>query len=263
LGAEDTAAQAFIRQLAMLVDVVGSPSLKRLEAVSKKRARDRGHQAIWIKRTTLDDYLRGKRRKIPGWPLVREVLIACKKVAEEDGFVWSPDALGSDAEWQALWDGARHGIVLTESPIKMAEIGRSPISHSEAVPDPPGDASVDHLSADFSPEVETEIENGGPAVTSGSHRRTGHAPIVTRATHTVCVPELSEGGGWVTVVKWHRWLGDHVRAGEPLVELETEMVVTLELPSPVAGVVEDVLAAQGETIPAGQALCILHIERPS
>jgi biotin carboxyl carrier protein len=192
---------------------------------------------------------------------VREVLIACKKVAEEDGFVWSPDALGTDAEWQALWDRARHGIVLMESPIRLAEIGSSPIPHSEAIPDPPGDASVDHRSSDLSTEVDTEIENGGPAVASGSHRRTDQAPIVTRATHTVCVPELSEGGGWVTIVEWHRGPGDHVQAGEPLVELETEMVVTLELPSPVAGVVEDVLAAQGDTIPAGQALCILHIER--
>lgn len=82
-----SAARAFVQELLHLLDVVGKPSLNRLEGLSRKlHPTDPGHKVLEIKRSTLDDYLRGKRRKVPDWPLVRELLMVCRRIAEEDGF---------------------------------------------------------------------------------------------------------------------------------------------------------------------------------
>ncbi len=53
-----------------------------------------------------------------------------------------------------------------------------------------------------------------------------------------------------TIGKWLKQPGDSVRRYEPLVEVVTDKV-TMEVPSPVAGELLRVLAAEGETLPMG------------
>jgi 2-oxoglutarate dehydrogenase complex dihydrolipoamide succinyltransferase (E2 component) len=61
------------------------------------------------------------------------------------------------------------------------------------------------------------------------------------------VPTLGESVSEATVGTWYKKVGDTVAVDEPLVELETDKV-SIEVPSPVAGVVSEILAKAGETV---------------
>ena len=64
------------------------------------------------------------------------------------------------------------------------------------------------------------------------------------------LPQVGESVVEGTIGKWLKQPGDSVRRYEPLVEVVTDKV-TMEVPSPVAGELLRVLAAEGETIPMG------------
>ncbi|MBT9292712.1 2-oxoglutarate dehydrogenase complex dihydrolipoyllysine-residue succinyltransferase [Prosthecodimorpha staleyi] len=61
------------------------------------------------------------------------------------------------------------------------------------------------------------------------------------------VPTLGESVTEATVAKWFKKPGEAVKADEPLVELETDKV-TVEVPAPAAGVLESIVAKEGETV---------------
>jgi 2-oxoglutarate dehydrogenase E2 component (dihydrolipoamide succinyltransferase) len=67
------------------------------------------------------------------------------------------------------------------------------------------------------------------------------------------VPTLGESVTEATVARWLKKPGDAVKADEPLVELETDKV-TLEAPSPVAGVLSEIFVNDGDTVAAGGVL---------
>jgi len=72
---------------------------------------------------------------------------------------------------------------------------------------------------------------------------------------TVVVPK--SGGVTSTkavVVRWLKHEGDRVKAGEPLVELETEKV-SYELESPFSGILIKLLAHETAEVPVGDPLC--------
>jgi pyruvate dehydrogenase E2 component (dihydrolipoamide acetyltransferase) len=76
------------------------------------------------------------------------------------------------------------------------------------------------------------------------------------AVHTMRVPDLGEGLLEATVLDWLVAVGDAVGLNDPLVEVETPKAA-VELPSPVAGVVTALHAAQGETLAVGSPLITL------
>lgn len=63
------------------------------------------------------------------------------------------------------------------------------------------------------------------------------------------------------VVRWLKREGDHVKVGDPLVELETEKV-SYELESPYAGVLLKILARETAEVPVGDALCNIDDRHP-
>ena len=63
----------------------------------------------------------------------------------------------------------------------------------------------------------------------------------------VRVPTLGESVTEATVATWFKQPGDAVAVDEMLCELETDKV-TVEVPSPVAGVLSEIVAAEGETV---------------
>ena len=67
------------------------------------------------------------------------------------------------------------------------------------------------------------------------------------------VPTLGESVSDATIARWIKKAGDAVAADEPIVELETDKV-TLEVPSPVAGKLGEIIAAEGETVEVGALL---------
>ena len=69
----------------------------------------------------------------------------------------------------------------------------------------------------------------------------------------VRVPTLGESVTEATVATWFKKAGDTVAVDEMLCELETDKV-TVEVPSPVAGVLSEIVAAEGETVGANALL---------
>lgn len=67
------------------------------------------------------------------------------------------------------------------------------------------------------------------------------------------VPTLGESVSEATIGTWFKKVGDTVKADEPLVELETDKV-TVEVPSPVSGVLTEIVAQNGETVGLGALL---------
>jgi 2-oxoglutarate dehydrogenase E2 component (dihydrolipoamide succinyltransferase) len=67
------------------------------------------------------------------------------------------------------------------------------------------------------------------------------------------VPTLGESVTEAIVGKWFKSAGDAVAVDEPLVELETDKV-TVEVPSPVAGVLGEIKATEGTTVAVGAVL---------
>ena len=67
------------------------------------------------------------------------------------------------------------------------------------------------------------------------------------------VPTLGESVSDATIARWIKKAGDAVAADEPIVELETDKV-TLEVPSPVAGRLGEIITAEGETVEVGALL---------
>ena len=64
------------------------------------------------------------------------------------------------------------------------------------------------------------------------------------------MPQLGETVTEGTITKWYKQVGDSVAADEALFEVSTDKVDT-DVPSPVAGLVTEIVAGEGATIPVG------------
>ena len=75
-------------------------------------------------------------------------------------------------------------------------------------------------------------------------------------TIELLVPALGESVVEATVAKWMKSSGDTINADEPIVELETEKV-TLEVPSPISGVLKEIVANEGDNVEVGALLGVI------
>ena len=69
----------------------------------------------------------------------------------------------------------------------------------------------------------------------------------------VKVPQLSESVAEATLLQWKKKIGEAVSADEILIDVETDKVV-LEVPAPSAGVLVEILCADGSTVMADQLI---------
>ena len=72
----------------------------------------------------------------------------------------------------------------------------------------------------------------------------------------VTMPALGESVTEGTVTRWLKQVGDTVDVDEPLLEVSTDKVDT-EIPSPVAGTVQEILVGEDETVPVGADLAVI------
>ena len=75
-------------------------------------------------------------------------------------------------------------------------------------------------------------------------------------TVELLVPTLGESVVEATVSKWIKKIGDPITIDEPIVELETEKV-TLEVPSPVDGILSEISFDEGSSVEVGAVLGII------
>jgi len=71
------------------------------------------------------------------------------------------------------------------------------------------------------------------------------------------LPDIGEGVVEGEVVKWHVKQGDSVREDQPMVEVMTDKA-TVEIPSPKAGVIKEIRAAEGSTCAVGAVMVVIE-----
>ena len=81
---------------------------------------------------------------------------------------------------------------------------------------------------------------------------TGNATIIE-------LPQVGESVTEGTIVQWLKGVGDRVDRYDPLVEVLTDKV-SMEVPSPVAGVITELLAEEGQTLPMGAPIASIQTE---
>ena len=75
----------------------------------------------------------------------------------------------------------------------------------------------------------------------------------------VKVPQLSESVAEATMLQWRKKVGDAVAVDEILIEIETDKVV-LEVPAPSAGVLTELIVADGGTVGSDQVIARIDTE---
>ena len=76
------------------------------------------------------------------------------------------------------------------------------------------------------------------------------------------VPTLGESVSEATVATWFKSVGDEVKQDEMVCELETDKV-SVEVPSPVSGFLEEILVPEGDLVNAGGSLAIVAGSLPA
>src|SRR5258708_39224731 len=72
------------------------------------------------------------------------------------------------------------------------------------------------------------------------------------------LPDVGEGLTEADIVRWHVQPGDKITVNQIIVEIETAKAV-VELPSPYAGVVADLLVAEGATADVGTPIISVQV----
>src|SRR5262249_58346779 len=95
----------------------------------------------------------------------------------------------------------------------------------------------------------------------GRRRRRG-APIggvLSRMATVVKMPQLGESVAEGTIGRWLKQPGDRVERDEPLVEIQTDKV-NAEVPSPVAGFLQQILLPEGTTAAVKSDMAVIGDE---
>src|SRR6516165_7248294 len=78
----------------------------------------------------------------------------------------------------------------------------------------------------------------------------------------VKMPQLGESVSEGTIGRWLKQPGDRVERDEPLVEIQTDKV-NAEVPSPVAGILQEILLPEGTTAAVKADLAVIGDEAPA
>src|SRR5471030_768196 len=78
----------------------------------------------------------------------------------------------------------------------------------------------------------------------------------------VVMPQMGESIAEGTIVRWIKKVGDKVDRDEPLFEISTDKV-DAEIPSPAAGVLSEIRAHEGETVPVNSVVAVIGSDVPA
>ncbi len=73
------------------------------------------------------------------------------------------------------------------------------------------------------------------------------------------MPKMGESITEATILKWLKKPGDSIKQDEPVLEIATDKVDS-EVPSPVSGVLSEMLFNEGDVVPVGKAVAIIATE---
>ena len=72
----------------------------------------------------------------------------------------------------------------------------------------------------------------------------------------VVMPQMGESIAEGTIVRWIKKVGDSIDRDEPLFEISTDKV-DAEIPSPGAGVLLEIKAQEGDTVPVNSVVAVI------
>jgi 2-oxoglutarate dehydrogenase E2 component (dihydrolipoamide succinyltransferase) len=75
----------------------------------------------------------------------------------------------------------------------------------------------------------------------------------------VVMPQLGESVAEGTITKWLKKTGDKVERDENILEISTDKVDS-EIPAPASGILVEILAQEGETVPIGKPIAVIETE---
>ncbi|MEC7931156.1 MAG: biotin/lipoyl-containing protein, partial [Pseudomonadota bacterium] len=79
------------------------------------------------------------------------------------------------------------------------------------------------------------------------------------ALFTFKLPDIGEGISEAEIVGWHIQVGDRVEEDQPIADMMTDKA-TVEMESPVAGVVVRLAGEPGDQVPIGSMLVEIEVE---
>ncbi|MBA2873383.1 dihydrolipoamide acetyltransferase family protein [Thermaerobacillus caldiproteolyticus] len=79
------------------------------------------------------------------------------------------------------------------------------------------------------------------------------------AIEQITMPQLGESVTEGTISKWLVSVGDKVNKYDPIAEVMTDKV-NAEIPSSFTGVIKELIASEGETLPVGAVICTIEVE---
>ncbi|PVE95564.1 2-oxoglutarate dehydrogenase, E2 component, dihydrolipoamide succinyltransferase [Microbacterium sp. TPD7012] len=115
----------------------------------------------------------------------------------------------------------------------------------------PGEAEA--APAEAAPAAEAPVAEAAPAAEPAPAAEAAPAAAPSGDAKDIVLPELGESVTEGTVTRWLKQVGDTVEVDEALLEISTDKVDT-EIPSPVAGVLQEIVAAEDETVAVGAVL---------
>ncbi len=83
------------------------------------------------------------------------------------------------------------------------------------------------------------------------------SPSATAARISVVMPQMGESITEGTIVKWHKKVGESVKKDETLLEISTDKVDS-EIPSPVSGILAEIVAKEQETVPVKTVIAYIE-----
>lgn len=114
-------------------------------------------------------------------------------------------------------------------------------------------AEAEAAPAEAAPAAEAPVAEAAPAAEPAPAAEAAPAAAPSGDAKDIVLPELGESVTEGTVTRWLKQVGDTVEVDEALLEISTDKVDT-EIPSPVAGVLQEIVAAEDETVAVGAVL---------
>ncbi|QCO97832.1 2-oxoglutarate dehydrogenase, E2 component, dihydrolipoamide succinyltransferase [Arthrobacter sp. 24S4-2] len=115
-------------------------------------------------------------------------------------------------------------------------------------------APAEQAPAEEAPAAEEAPSTEAPAAAEAPAAEA--APAASGEGHEVTLPALGESVTEGTVTRWLKAVGDSVEVDEPLLEVSTDKVDT-EIPSPVAGTLQEIRVNEDETAEVGSVLAVI------
>ncbi len=148
----------------------------------------------------------------------------------------------------------------TVTEIKVPEGETVAVGTVVAVIETEADAAI--VETDQSPSPEAQAEEAPaeqPPVEAESNPQETPASSSDTSIIEVVMPKMGESVMEGTVLTWHKKAGDRIETDESLLEIGTDKVDS-EIPSPGAGIVQEIKVAEGETVEVGTLLATIAAE---